>query len=65
MPKMKTRKSITKRFKITATGRIKRSKAYRSHIRSKKSPKRKRFLRGKALVSKSDEKKMKRQVLYW
>ena len=65
MPKLKTRKAVAKRFKLTKKGRIKRSKAFSGHLKTKKSSKRKRFLRGKGLVSKSDEKKMKRQMPYW
>ncbi|MCK9267690.1 MAG: 50S ribosomal protein L35 [Alkaliphilus sp.] len=45
MPKMKTHRGAAKRFKKTATGKLKRGKAYRSHILTKKSPKRKRKLR--------------------
>jgi large subunit ribosomal protein L35 len=60
MPKMKTNRSAAKRFKKTASGRLKRGKQNRRHILTKKSPKRKRQLRGPALVSKADEKRMKR-----
>lgn len=60
MPKMKTHRAAAKRFKKTATGRLKRRKAYKSHILAKKSRKRKRRLRASALVSKADEKRMKR-----
>lgn len=65
MPKMKTRKSIAKRFKLTKKGKIKRSRAFRSHIRSKKSSKRKRFLRKRDLVHGADRLKMRRQMPYW
>jgi len=44
MPKMKTHRGAAKRFKVTGTGEIKRAKAYKSHILTKKSPKRKRQL---------------------
>lgn len=44
MPKMKTSRAAAKRFKVTGTGKLKRSKAYKSHILTKKSPKRKRNL---------------------
>lgn len=54
MPKIKTNKSAAKRFKRTATGKIKRNKAYHSHILTKKSSKRKRQLRKSTFVSKSD-----------
>ena len=45
MPKMKTHKGATKRFKITGTGKVKRNKAFKSHILTKKTSKRKRNLR--------------------
>ena len=45
MPKMKSHKGARKRFKITGTGKVKRMKAFKSHILTKKSPKRKRGLR--------------------
>lgn len=56
MPKMKTKSSAKKRFRVTANGKIKRATAYRSHILTSKSTKRKRNLRKGALVSKQDEK---------
>lgn len=55
MPKMKTSSGAKKRFLITASGKIKRRKAFRSHILSTKSQKRKRQLRKPALVSRADE----------
>lgn len=60
MPKMKTTKGAAKRLKKTATGKLKRGKQNRRHILTKKSPKRKRQLRKDAVVSKADEKRMKR-----
>lgn len=60
MPKQKTNRSAAKRFKKTGTGRIKRGKAYTSHILTKKSSKRKRKLRKPTLVAKADEKRIKR-----
>ena len=45
MPKMKTHRGAAKRFSLTASGKVKRGKAYRSHILTKKSTKRKRNLR--------------------
>ena len=51
MPKMKTNKSIKSRFKVTGTGKLKRTKPGRRHILTKKSSKRKRRLRKMALVS--------------
>ncbi|MFW6089131.1 MAG: 50S ribosomal protein L35 [Gemmatimonadota bacterium] len=60
MPKQKTNRSAAKRFKKTGTGKIKRRKAYTSHILTKKSPKRKRNLRKPTLVSSADKKRVKR-----
>lgn len=65
MPKLKTRKAIAKRFRLSKKGKIKRSKAFRGHIKTKKSSKRKRSLRKTALVSKGDAKRMKRQMPGW
>ncbi len=59
--KMKTHKGAAKRFKVTARGKVRRMKAYKSHILTKKSPKRKRKLRRPTLVAtRGDEKRMKR-----
>ena len=60
MPKMKSNSGAKKRFKKTASGRVKRKKAYKSHILTKKSTKRKRNLRKDTLVDKTDEKRIKR-----
>lgn len=60
MPKQKTNRSAAKRFKRTGSGKFRRNKAYRSHILTKKSPKRKRNLRKKTLVSKADERRVRR-----
>lgn len=60
MPKMKTNKGAAKRFQKTATGKLKRHHANKSHILTKKTPKRKRHLRGADLVKKSDVQRMKR-----
>ncbi len=62
--KMKTKKSAAKRFKVTGTGKLKRNKAYRSHILTKKSPKRKRNLRKSALVDDTNVKTMKKIMPY-
>jgi large subunit ribosomal protein L35 len=59
MPKIKTSRGAAKRFKKTAKGKLKRSKAYTSHLLSQKTRKRKRKLRKSALVSKADEKRIK------
>jgi len=60
MPKMKTNRAAAKRFRRTASGKFKRNKAYRSHILTKKSRKRKRKLRRPALVSSADKARVKR-----
>ena len=62
MPKMKTRRSAAKRFKTTSTGKVKRNKAYSSHILTKKSPKRKRNLKQSTTVSQDDQKRVKRMI---
>jgi len=59
MPKMKTNCSAKKRFKLTGTGRLKREKAYKSHILTKKSRKTKRNLRQSTIVAAVDEKRVK------
>ena len=64
MPKIKTRRGAAKRFKQTGTGRLKRGKAFRRHILTKMSSKRKRQLRLGALVSPADEPAIKRQLPY-
>lgn len=62
MPKMKTRSCAKKRFSLTADGHLKRKKAYKSHILTKKSRKRKRNLRQTALVFSGVEKKMRTMI---
>ena len=64
MPKMKTRRSAAKRFKATGSGRFKRMKAFKGHILTKMSSKRKRQLRRTALVAPSDQKSIKQQLPY-
>ncbi|WGD34120.1 50S ribosomal protein L35 [Olleya sp. YS] len=59
MPKMKTKSSAKKRFKLTGTGKIKRKHAFKSHILTKKSKKRKLALTHDALVDKADENNVK------
>ena len=54
MPKLKTKKSAAKSFRFTASGKVKRSHAFKSHILTKKSTKRKRSLRSPALAHKTD-----------
>ena len=62
MPKMKTKSSAKKRFKVTGTGKIKRKHAFKSHILTKKSKKRKLRLTHDGLVSKSDTANIKQQL---
>jgi len=62
MPKMKTKSSAKKRFKLTGTGKIKRKHAFKSHILTKKTTKQKRNLTQTGLVDKSDEASIKKQL---
>jgi large subunit ribosomal protein L35 len=64
MPKMKTCRGAAKRFKLTGTGKIKRAKAFRSHLLTSKSPKTKRQLRKTAYVSTTQEKIIKKMCPY-
>jgi len=64
MPKVKTHRGAAKRFKKTGTGKIKRSKAYHSHILGYKSSKRKRGLRKAGLVSEQENKNITRLIPY-
>jgi len=64
MPKLKTNRGAAKRFKLTASGKVKRSKAFRRHILTSKTTARKRGLRGGALIAASDEKNIKRLIPY-
>lgn len=64
MPKLKTHKGTKKRVKITATGKIKRSCAFKNHILSKKSRERKRKLRHGDFVSLKEAKRVKRLLPY-
>lgn len=59
MPKMKTNAGAKKRFKLTGTGKIKRKHAFKSHILTKKSTKRKRNLTYFGTVNKTDENNIK------
>ena len=56
MPKMKTHKGTAKRFRRTGTGKIMRAKAFKSHILTKKTTKRKRNFRQETIVSSADRK---------
>lgn len=60
MPKMKTKSSAKKRFTLTGSGKIKRKHAYKSHILTKKSTKRKRNLTYFTIIDKADEKNIRR-----
>ena len=63
MPKMKTHKGAAKRFKMTGSGKVRRNKAFKSHILTKKTSKRKRRLRQPGLVATNGEtKRIKRLI---
>jgi large subunit ribosomal protein L35 len=64
MPKMKSNSGAKKRFKLTGTGRVKRNKAYRRHILTKKTTKQKSGLRKSALVDKTQEHQIKAMLPY-
>jgi large subunit ribosomal protein L35 len=64
MPKQKTHRGAAKRLKLTASGKIKRSQAYKSHILTKKPTKRTRNLRKAALVFSGEAKVMKKLIPY-
>jgi len=63
MPKMKSQRGAAKRFRATATGKVKRGHSHASHILTKKSAKRKRNLRKPDYVSDGDERRTKRMIL--
>ena len=62
MPKMKTHRGSAKRFRVTGTGKIVRAKAYKSHILTKKSPKRKRNFRKETVIAEADRKVVARNL---
>ncbi len=64
MAKLKTHRGAAKRFRVTGTGKIKRNKAYKSHILTGKPAKRMRNLRTGTLVAKTDEESIKRLIPY-
>lgn len=64
MPKLKTRKAVIKRIKITKKGKVKRSKAFRGHLLTSKNRKRKRHLKQKGSLSHVDSAKLKAMVPY-
>ena len=63
MPKMKSHRGAKKRFKVTGSGKIRRLKAYKSHILTKKDPKRKRRLRRATTVSTNGETRVLKRLL--
>ncbi len=64
MPKMKSNSGAKKRFKLTKNGKVRRAKGFKSHLLEKKSPKRKRGLRGVGVTSEAEVKKVKRMLPY-
>ncbi|MDI6401834.1 50S ribosomal protein L35 [Balneolaceae bacterium ANBcel3] len=64
MPKTKSISGAKKRFKVTGSGKIKRKKAYTSHILTKKTQKRKRNLRKATIVAKADESRIRDLIPY-
>jgi large subunit ribosomal protein L35 len=64
MPKMKSNSGAKKRFKVTGTGKIKRKKAFKRHILTKKSSKTKRKLTGTTIVTDADAPKVKALIPY-
>lgn len=64
MPKIKTNRGAAKRFDVTASGKVKRKRAFKSHILTKKTTKRKRQLRDGAYVAECDARNVKLMVPY-
>ncbi|HEY2989163.1 MAG TPA: 50S ribosomal protein L35 [Candidatus Binatia bacterium] len=64
MPKIKSNRGAMKRFRVTGTGKIKRSKGFKGHLLSSKSKKRKRRLRKSALVSAVEQKNIRKLIPY-
>ena len=62
MPKMKTRKAVAKRFKVTATGKVKRNCSGHAHLLTKKNRKRKRRLRQSTIAEPMDARNLKRMI---
>ncbi|NLW47702.1 MAG: 50S ribosomal protein L35 [Firmicutes bacterium] len=62
MPKMKTHRGAAKRFKVTGSGKIKRSNAYKSHLLESKTSKRKRGMRKAEIINPGDERRVKRML---
>lgn len=59
MPKMKSNRAASKRFRLTGSGKIRRNKAYKSHILTKKTKKRKRNLRKTGIVAAADHRRVR------
>lgn len=64
MPKIKTHRGAAKRFSLTGTGKVKRSKAFASHILTKKTSKKKRGLRKSTIMDKTNVKNIKKLIPY-
>jgi large subunit ribosomal protein L35 len=64
MPKLKTHRGAAKRFKRTASGKFLRAQAFKRHILTSKSTKRKRHMRGTVVVAKQDQKKLEHMLPY-
>ncbi len=64
MPKIRTNRSAHKRFRLTGTGKVRRNKAYASHILTKKSPKRKRNLRSSTIMDAADQANVRKLIPY-
>jgi large subunit ribosomal protein L35 len=64
MPKMKTKSGAAKRFRVQGSGGIKRAKAFKRHILTKKTSKRKRHLRGTTLVNPANKRAVKAMLPY-
>jgi len=64
MPKIKTHRGAAKRFRLTGSGKVKRNKAFASHILTSKTTKRKRNLRKGTLVDKTNERAIKKLIPY-
>ncbi len=64
MPKLKTHRGAAKRFKLTATGKIKRSKAYTSHLMNNKTQKQKRKLRKAGIMFEGEAKRVRKLLPY-
>lgn len=62
MPKQKSSRAARKRFKVTGSGKVRRFKAYKSHILTKKHPKRKRNLRHGTVVSPEETRRIRRLI---